>query len=182
MTPITTTSTGRLGEVFQPNGKDLIGEITNVNSMADEITINVHTGGQLVVSASSLVPMNTLGNYTMAYEVGLHPDDAVSPSPEGRKDDAGKLDWSLLPVEAMDDVIRTLMVGAGRYGRENWRNVPGGYERYLAAAYRHITAIHKGEDLDPDDGLPHAAHAVCCLLFLGYFAPADHEPETGENE
>jgi hypothetical protein len=42
---------------------------------------------------------------------------------------------------------------------------------------RHITAVQKGEDIDPESGLPHVAHAVCCLLFLGYFAP-----ETGDKD
>jgi len=31
---------------------------------------------------------------------------------------------------------------------------------------RHLTAWWAGEDLDPESGLHHLAHAACCLMFL----------------
>ncbi len=52
-----------------------------------------------------------------------------------------------------------------RTGAHNWR---GGitYSRLIGAALRHIFAILRGEDLDPESGLPHVHHASCCLMFL----------------
>ncbi len=36
----------------------------------------------------------------------------------------------------------------------------------MAAAQRHLIAHYSGEDIDPESGLPHLAHASCCLMFL----------------
>lgn len=84
----------------------------------------------------------------------------------GRKYDSGKLDYTLIPWEGLDDVVRVLEFGAKKYSRDNWREVEGGETRYLAAAFRHLIAHNQGETNDPESGLPHLAHAGCCLLFL----------------
>jgi hypothetical protein len=63
-------------------------------------------------------------------------------------------------------VVEVISHGAVKYGDRNWRNVPGGTERYFAAAMRHITAWRNGENTDPESGLPHLAHAACSILFL----------------
>jgi hypothetical protein len=85
--------------------------------------------------------------------------------PVGRKDDSGKLDYTLLPIKALDEVVKVLEFGEKKYGRDNWRSVPNAEPRYLGAALRHVFAMVKGEVFDTESGLPHAAHAVCCLLF-----------------
>ena len=41
--------------------------------------------------------------------------------------------------------------------------------RYFSAAHRHIHAWVGGELRDRESGLPHLAHAVCCLLLLAWF-------------
>ncbi len=83
-----------------------------------------------------------------------------------RKDDAEKPRWDLLPTRAVASIVDVLTFGARKYAPHAWRNVPEGQRRYLAAAYRHIIAWHQGEKKDPESGLPHLAHAACCLLFL----------------
>ena len=88
------------------------------------------------------------------------------PRTEGRKDDAEKPRYDLLPFDALDPVVRVLTSGAARYGDENWRKVEGAPRRYLAAALRHVTAWAAGRENDVDTGESHLAHAVCCLLFL----------------
>jgi len=40
------------------------------------------------------------------------------------------------------------------------------HSRLIAAALRHTVAIADGEIADPESGLPHAAHAMCCVMFL----------------
>lgn len=87
----------------------------------------------------------------------------------GRKDDQGKLDWTLLPVEPVEDIVKVLGFGMIKYARDNWQKVPEPELRYIAAALRHIFAYQKGEKNDPESGLPHLAHAACCLLFTGWF-------------
>ena len=84
----------------------------------------------------------------------------------GRKDDQGKLDYSLLPWDGVDDVVHVLQFGAQKYDRDNWRKVPDGLRRYSNAAMRHLVALQRGEVTDPESGLSHAAHAACCCLFL----------------
>lgn len=86
---------------------------------------------------------------------------------EGRKDDAGKLRWSLLPLRAMKSVVEVLEYGARKYSEGGWKSVSR--QRYVEAAFRHVVAIADGAKLDEESGLPHAAHAVCCLLFIIHF-------------
>ena len=62
-----------------------------------------------------------------------------------------------------------LEFGAARYQVDNWMHVPDARRRYYDAAMRHIEAWLLGEQNDPESGLPHLAHAVCCLLFLIWF-------------
>jgi hypothetical protein len=40
------------------------------------------------------------------------------------------------------------------------------WHRPFSAAMRHLWAWWKGEQADPETGLPHLAHAACCLMFL----------------
>lgn len=87
----------------------------------------------------------------------------------GSKHDKGKPRWSLLPCGSIVQVIKVLEFGADRYGVDNWMHVEDARRRYYDAAMRHIEAWLCREDNDPDSGLPHLAHAVCCLLFLMWF-------------
>lgn len=85
---------------------------------------------------------------------------------EGRKNDAGKPRWDLIPYDALGSVVDVLTYGASKYGAWNWTRVPESRDRYFAAAMRHLVAWRSGEANDPESGLPHLAHAACCVLFL----------------
>lgn len=85
---------------------------------------------------------------------------------QGRKYDTGKPDYTLLPWDAVEEIVKVLDFGARKYARDNWKHVDGAETRYLAAALRHITAHARGEKDDPETGLSHMAHAGCCILFL----------------
>ena len=73
--------------------------------------------------------------------------------------------YSLIPVPAFDMLARVYAYGAGKYDRNNWRR---GYPWHLSfdAMMRHLNAFWNGEDLDPESGLPHVAHAMfhCATL------------------
>lgn len=84
----------------------------------------------------------------------------------GVKYDSDKLDWSLVPNESIEEVIKVLMFGARKYAPDNWKIVSDYKRRYYNAAQRHITAWKKGELVDSETGITHLAHATCCLLFL----------------
>jgi len=82
----------------------------------------------------------------------------------GLKFDAGKPSASLLPGIALLEVAKVLDFGAQKYAKQNWRKGMK-ISRLYDAAMRHMLAINDGELIDPESGLPHAAHACCCLLF-----------------
>lgn len=84
----------------------------------------------------------------------------------GKKYDSGKPEYALLPPFALDEVVKVLTIGAMKYDRNNWRLVPDASRRYFNAAQRHIWAMARGENVDEESGIHHAAHAICCLLFL----------------
>lgn len=88
---------------------------------------------------------------------------------EGVKHDGGKARWSLLPMGPLKDVVDVLEYGAAKYDVDNWKRVPEARTRYFDAAMRHLLAWWGGETHDPESGLPHLAHAVCCVLFLLWF-------------
>lgn len=87
----------------------------------------------------------------------------------GQKHDQAKPRFSLLPQAPLWQVVAVLEFGAGKYGADNWRNVPNAKERYFNACHRHLSAWWAGETVDDESGLPHLAHAVCCLMFLMWF-------------
>ena len=93
------------------------------------------------------------------------------------KHDAGKWRFSLLPIKPLRDVVSVLEFGASKYMPDNWKTVPDARERYFNACIRHVTAWWSGERRDSESGLPHLAHAICCLLFLLWF---DGENDNGE--
>jgi hypothetical protein len=96
----------------------------------------------------------------------------------GIKFDSGKLDWTLMVWESLEYVVKVLMCGEKKYSRDNWKLVPNAEERYKAAAMRHLTAIMKGEYLDPETGLPHFAHVICCCLFSMWLKDNKKSEET----
>ena len=95
----------------------------------------------------------------------------------GIKYDDGKPDWSLLPMDEVEDVVRVLTHSKlHKYRRDNWKGVDSAMHRYYSSAMRHLVQWKKyaetGEEeyrLDSETKLPHLAHVVCCLLFLMWF-------------
>jgi hypothetical protein len=77
--------------------------------------------------------------------------------------------YSLIPVEALDIMARLYAFGAEKYEAHNWRN---GYEwsKSFDSLFRHATSALKGEDIDPETGLPHLAgaafHCFTLMVFM----------------
>ena len=85
------------------------------------------------------------------------------------KNDNGKPEFELLPLDLMSDVNKVLQHGAEKYGVGNWRKYEGfKFSRCYNALLRHMFAWWRGEDNDPETGISHLAHAMCNLLFLMY--------------
>lgn len=95
----------------------------------------------------------------------------------GIKFDSGKPPFDLLPWEALAEVAKVLDYGRSKYAAHNWRKGMA-WGRVLGAAFRHLGAFVSGQDVDPETGLPHLAHAACCVLFcLTYWLT-----KTGEDD
>lgn len=87
------------------------------------------------------------------------------------KYDSGKTDWSLMPFEAVEEINKVLEFGARKYAAHNWTQGDGfRYTRVLSSLFRHLFAWSRGEDLDPESGLSHLAHAGCNVIFLIYYS------------
>lgn len=84
----------------------------------------------------------------------------------GRKFDGGKPQYGLLPPLALRATVDVLTFGAEKYEPNNWKYVPDSKRRYFDAMQRHLWAYKEGETIDPESGLHHLAHAMCCLMFL----------------
>ena len=83
----------------------------------------------------------------------------------GNKYDADKPPMALLDPEFLEGVASVLGFGANKYAAHNWRNGIS-TSRLISAAYRHLGAINKGENVDAESGLPHSYHLGCCVMFL----------------
>lgn len=84
---------------------------------------------------------------------------------QAQKDDKDPLEylvWSVLGADA-----RVHKHGADKYGVCNWRVDAIKASTYVGAIARHLSAWSRGEDLDPDSGLPHLNHIrACCAVVL----------------
>jgi len=83
------------------------------------------------------------------------------------KRDENKPRMDLLDPQWLEGVANVLRFGANKYSDHNWR---GGFNwgRLIGAALRHLFAILRGEDDDPESGLPHVDHLGCCVMFLSW--------------
>lgn len=85
--------------------------------------------------------------------------------PQGTKYDMDKPPIALVDPEFIEGLAKVLGFGANKYSPDNWRNGIS-YRRLISAAYRHLGAINKGENIDPESGEPHVYHLACCNMFL----------------
>jgi hypothetical protein len=83
----------------------------------------------------------------------------------GTKHDKDKLPYHLLPSDAVEAILEVMAFGATKYAPRNWE-LGMDWSRPFAALMRHMWAWWRGEELDPETGLSHLAHAGCCVLFL----------------
>ena len=90
--------------------------------------------------------------------------DPTSGIAGARKDDGGKAPiyrgvLSYFP-RAISEVAAVSNFGATKYAWNGWLYVDDGINRYSDAMVRHLAEEGKGEVLDPESGLHHAAHVA----------------------
>ena len=89
----------------------------------------------------------------------------------------------LVPASATLFEAEVFRLGAAKYGPYNWREKKVRATVYIAAALRHIFSALDGEDIDPESGQPHMAHARACMgIYLDALATGnlvDDRPTKG---
>jgi len=102
---------------------------------------------------------------------------------EATNDDSTHLMHALIELgDGWEECARVFEYGARKYKKNNWLkgmawSVP------LACATRHLLAMIKGEELDPESGLSHRGHFFCnaamLLTFLDTHPEGDDRPDAG---
>jgi len=84
------------------------------------------------------------------------------------KDSLGikKVPLSGMPAPVLLECGLVKLHGDLKYGRYNWREAGVRASVYYDAAIRHLMAWYEGEDIDPDSGVHHLAHAMTGLSVL----------------
>lgn len=95
-----------------------------------------------------------------------------TPKKNDRKDHKDR--WELLPLSVLKHVVKVYTFGAEKYSDNSWQNLPDGFQRYKAAALRHLTAHEEGEIFDKESGLHHMAHFAWNALAMLYFTLKEH--------
>jgi hypothetical protein len=84
------------------------------------------------------------------------------------KYDNGKSPISLIPPECIEEIAHVFGYGAKKYGENNWRldlnNTS--FSRTYSSIQRHLNAFWKGENVDPESGMTHLAHAATQIMIL----------------
>jgi len=94
---------------------------------------------------------------------------------QAKKNDDGKPRVDLVPFDAIEAAGEVLAFGAKKYDAWNWTQGTGlAWHRLARAALSHLGKWAMGEDKDPESGLSHLAHALCCLLFLVTYERRKH--------
>lgn len=77
-----------------------------------------------------------------------------------------KVPLHLVPPSATHFLALAFKAGADKYGPYNWREKKVPAMTYAGAFLRHFHAWLDGEDMDPETGNPHLAHAMACLAIV----------------
>src|SRR5438105_3387620 len=89
----------------------------------------------------------------------------MKPNPKDKKGDA-KPSLALVPSSLLVPLSEVMKLGVKKYGAWNWRDKNPRMMVYLNAMLRHVHASLDGEDIDPESGQPHLAHAAACVLII----------------
>lgn len=85
---------------------------------------------------------------------------------QARRDNQGKLRWSLVDWNSMEEMVKVLEAGAKHYGVENWKKGLN-REEILESIQRHTIALFNKEEIDTDPRFltHHAGNIMCNAMF-----------------
>lgn len=103
--------------------------------------------------------------------------------PIGTKYDQDKLQYSLIPSYALEQIAKNLTVGLKKYKeRNNWKKVEGAEQRYLDALYRHLEAHRRGELYDTDSSVPDMLHMAAVAVNAMFLLEFMLDPQLKQKE
>lgn len=86
----------------------------------------------------------------------------------GYRSNSGKLRLSLISPWAQEGLARVLTFGAQKYAAHNWAKGLS-FSETIDSLERHLAALKRGEDIDPESKLPHVDHIQCNAMFLSHY-------------
>lgn len=89
-------------------------------------------------------------------------------SPVGLRFNKGKVRWDLVDPTAVEGIAKVLDFGTIKYTAENWRKGLS-WKATLRSLESHLQALKRGEDIDPESGLPHIDHLGCNWMFFSNY-------------
>jgi len=94
--------------------------------------------------------------------------EAIERSKVGIRFDEGKPRFDLIPAYSIFEIAKVFTIGEAKYCARNWeKGMPWG--KVVGAILRHVFRWMGGEDLDPESGLHHMAHAAWgCMVLIQY--------------
>lgn len=79
----------------------------------------------------------------------------------------GKPQFSLIDFDSLIPLVQVLEFGAKKYSRDNWKKEMPKNE-LMDSLMRHMVALLRGEENDPESGLPHIGHIMANAMFISY--------------
>lgn len=83
---------------------------------------------------------------------------------EALKKKAEKVRYTLIPLEALEEVARVMEGGAKKYGERGWASQPE--QSFIDALLRHAVKLGYGMTRDEETGLHQVAHIAANALIL----------------
>jgi hypothetical protein len=84
---------------------------------------------------------------------------------KGEKQSLNKVPYNFIAPIFLEDFALVLEFGAKKYEPYNWTKGLE-LEEISASIMRHLAQIRKGEFIDTETNLPHAAHIACNAMFI----------------
>jgi hypothetical protein len=94
---------------------------------------------------------------------------------------SGKVRYDLIPTHLLEQTARVFEFGAKKYSEWNWAKPGMKWSTVIGCMKRHLAAIERGENLDPESGLPHLGHLMCNAFMLTHYMenyPEDDDRPT----
>lgn len=79
----------------------------------------------------------------------------------------GKLRWSLVDFDSLEDMVKVLEFGAEKYKANNWKKGLSITE-ICESLQRHLYSFMNNEDNDLESNLSHIGHIMCNAMFISY--------------